>query len=144
MCYSAKLDRFEEKASNRSQVHRGDAVEREETQPDASRVRLLAFFPSRATGSSGKEDDDVILSLFLSLPRFPTAAHYDFPTCCASRHDADSRTEYPRAVNTREVPSASSPSMCNVDYSFVEPQGELVSIFVLECASGDIPAPSRM
>lgn len=48
-------------------MHRGDAVEREESEPDASRVRLLAFFPSRATGSSGKEDDDVIrLSLSLS------------------------------------------------------------------------------
>lgn len=73
MCYSGKLGRLKEKATGRSQVHRGDAVEREESEPDASRVRLLAFFPSRATGSSGKEDDDVV-RLSLSLSRSPSTS----------------------------------------------------------------------
>lgn len=125
-------------------MHRGDAVEREESEPDASRVRLLAFFPSRATGSSGKEDDDVV-RLSLSLSRSPSTSppvSHDGSLRLPDLLRVPTRRGFPNGISLR-CKYTTSPfcffSMCNADYSFVEPQGEPVSIFVLECASGDMP-----
>lgn len=95
-------------------------------------ARFLSFPRYRYQRQRGRRrrsslSPSLLLFLLLSLPRFPTTAHYDFPTRCASRHDADSRTEYLRAVHTKSL----LPLLLFFSFNVQGGLLVLVSIFVL-------------
>lgn len=95
-----ELGFFEE---DRRCASRGDAVEREETGRVA---RALSFFPAFLEAKTGNGEERTSSSL-LFPQLFPTAAHYDFPTCCASRgHDV-------RGIPERNVRGEDFPMRCH-------------------------------
>lgn len=69
-------------------------------------MRLLAFFPSRATGTNGKEDDDVVC-FSLSLSITPSLSSSVSPPVS---HDGSLRLPDPLRVSTRRgFPNGISP-----------------------------------